>query len=192
MKKLGFIIAGFPYFTTKGISSIIEQKPEIEVLREVDTMGELQRAINKFKPDYLVINPEIFDAYIDLKRPKKEIIAIGKIETDINIKNYFDQYLDINSSQKEIENWLEELLTPIREQKETTKKTELTPQEKNVLKHIALGMTNKEIGEKLSISEHTVTVHRKHITQKLGIKSVSGLTVYAIINKLISINQVNN
>lgn len=62
--------------------------------------------------------------------------------------------------------------------------------EKNILKHIALGLTNKEIADKLFISIHTVVTHRKNITQKLGIKSVSGLTVYAILNNLIEMDEV--
>lgn len=62
---------------------------------------------------------------------------------------------------------------------------ELTQREKDVLKLVALGHTNKDIGEKLFISVHTVISHRKNITEKLGIKSISGLTVYAILNKLI-------
>lgn len=192
MKKISFIIAGFSYLISKGISVVIDQKAETEVLRITDSLVDLQRAMNKFKPDYLIVNPKVITVgNKELKRPKKEIIAIGENIENQELKNSFDQYLDIDISQKEIDNWLENLLIPMREKKETLKKTKLTPQEKNVLKHIALGMTNKEIGEKLSISEHTVTVHRKHITQKLEIKSVSGLTVYAIINKFISINQVN-
>lgn len=66
----------------------------------------------------------------------------------------------------------------------------LTESERNVLKHIASGLSNKEIANKLFISIHTVTTHRKNITRKLDIKSVSGLTVYAILHKLVSINDI--
>jgi DNA-binding CsgD family transcriptional regulator len=62
---------------------------------------------------------------------------------------------------------------------------ELTPREKEVLKWVALGLSNKEIAENLYISVHTVISHRKNITEKLGIKSISGLTVYAILNKIV-------
>ncbi len=63
---------------------------------------------------------------------------------------------------------------------------ELTVREKEVLQLVALGHANKSIAEKLFISTHTVISHRKNITDKLGIKSISGLTIYAILNKLIN------
>lgn len=61
----------------------------------------------------------------------------------------------------------------------------LSNREIDVLKFVAHGYTNKEIADKLFISIHTVMSHRKNITEKLGIKSISGLTVYAIINNYI-------
>lgn len=69
--------------------------------------------------------------------------------------------------------------------------TELSDREKDVLVQVALGLTNKEIADKLFISIHTVITHRKHITDKLGIKSISGLTVYAILNKLIDTENID-
>lgn len=65
----------------------------------------------------------------------------------------------------------------------------LSEREKNILREVALGLTNKEIADKLFISVHTVTTHRKNITQKLGIKTASGLTIYAILNGIISIGE---
>ncbi|MFO8022771.1 MAG: LuxR C-terminal-related transcriptional regulator, partial [Perlabentimonas sp.] len=68
--------------------------------------------------------------------------------------------------------------------------SELSEREMEILKDVALGMSNKEIAEKNYISPHTVITHRKNITRKLGIKTVSGLTIYAIINKLIGMDEV--
>jgi DNA-binding CsgD family transcriptional regulator len=55
---------------------------------------------------------------------------------------------------------------------------------------VALGFTNQQIADKLFISKHTVISHRKNITSKLGIKTVSGLTVYAVLNNLIPKDQI--
>lgn len=68
---------------------------------------------------------------------------------------------------------------------------DLTQREKDVIKHIALGLSNKEMADKLNISIHTVISHRKNITEKLNIKSISGLTVYAIMNNLLDISDIN-
>jgi DNA-binding CsgD family transcriptional regulator len=68
---------------------------------------------------------------------------------------------------------------------------ELTSREKEVLKLVALGFSNKAIAEKLFISIHTVITHRKNITEKTGIKSISGLTVYSILNNLIDTESIN-
>jgi DNA-binding CsgD family transcriptional regulator len=67
----------------------------------------------------------------------------------------------------------------------------LTERETEILKLVALGNASKEIADKLNISTHTVITHRKNITEKLGIKSISGLTVYAILNKIIDTNELS-
>jgi DNA-binding CsgD family transcriptional regulator len=54
-----------------------------------------------------------------------------------------------------------------------------------------MGLQNKEIADKLNISIHTVITHRKNITNKLSIKSISGLTVFAILNGIIEIDSIN-
>lgn len=59
---------------------------------------------------------------------------------------------------------------------------ELSSREVEVLKLITRGLINKEIADELCISLNTVLTHRKNITSKLGIKTVSGLTFYAMMN----------
>ncbi|HRP02110.1 MAG TPA: LuxR C-terminal-related transcriptional regulator [Candidatus Kapabacteria bacterium] len=74
---------------------------------------------------------------------------------------------------------------------EPTLDKELSNREKIILQMIAQGLTSKQIGDKLGISYQTVSSHRKNISAKLEIKTVSGLTVYAILNNLISIDEAN-
>jgi len=62
---------------------------------------------------------------------------------------------------------------------------QLSDREIEVLRLVATGFSNKQISDKLFISIHTVISHRKHITSKLGIRSISGLTLYAVIHDLI-------
>lgn len=67
---------------------------------------------------------------------------------------------------------------------------ELSSREIDVLQLVVKGTINKEIADKLSISLNTVLTHRKNITAKLGIKTVSGLTFYAIMNGYISADDI--
>jgi regulator of cell morphogenesis and NO signaling len=67
---------------------------------------------------------------------------------------------------------------------------DLSDRERDVLVQVVRGLSNKEIADVLCISMHTVVSHRKHITKKLNIHSTAGLTIYAIVNKLVDINSL--
>ena len=67
---------------------------------------------------------------------------------------------------------------------------ELSAREIEVLVLITKGLINKEIAEKLNISLTTVISHRKNITEKLGIKSVPGLTIYAVMNGYVEADSI--
>lgn len=67
---------------------------------------------------------------------------------------------------------------------------DLSAREIEVLILVTKGLINKEIADKLNISLTTVISHRKNITEKLGIKSVSGLTIYAVMNGYVSPDRI--
>jgi|JFJP01.1.fsa_nt_gi DNA-binding CsgD family transcriptional regulator len=69
--------------------------------------------------------------------------------------------------------------------------TELTRREIEVLQLLTKGYSNKEIADHLFVSTHTVISHRKNISEKTGIKSASGLTMYAILKKIIDVTDIN-
>lgn len=69
---------------------------------------------------------------------------------------------------------------------ESEENKNLTPREIQVLRLVVSGAINKEIAERLSISFNTVLTHRKNISAKTGIKTVSGLTFYALLNGYVS------
>ena len=62
---------------------------------------------------------------------------------------------------------------------------ELSAREIEVLKELVAGKTHKEVADALCISVNTVVTHRKNITTKLGIRSLSGLSLYALMNGLV-------
>lgn len=67
----------------------------------------------------------------------------------------------------------------------------LSEREREIVSAIVRGLTNKQIADTLYISVNTVLTHRKNISRKLNIRSVSGLTIYAIVNKIVDINELN-
>lgn len=79
-----------------------------------------------------------------------------------------------------------------KEQKDKEAEKGLSNREIEVLREVARGLTNKEIAHNLNISMNTVMTHRKNITTKLNIKTVSGLTFYALMNNLISGDEVES
>ena len=64
--------------------------------------------------------------------------------------------------------------------------------EGEILVAVARGLTNREIADQYFISIHTVISHRKNITRKTGIKTIAGLTVYALLNNMISEADLGN
>lgn len=66
----------------------------------------------------------------------------------------------------------------------------LSDREREVLRLIAMGRINKEIAASLGISFNTVLTHRRNIMEKLGVRSVPALSMYAVMNGLVSQNEI--
>jgi DNA-binding NarL/FixJ family response regulator len=74
--------------------------------------------------------------------------------------------------------------------KHTKEHEDLSEREKDIVRSVAKGLSNKEIADEHFISIHTVITHRRNISRKLAIHSSAGLTVYAILNKLVDIEEL--
>ncbi len=107
--------------------------------------------------------------------------ATGKLES----LRCVNLYSDISILKEIVDDFIK------NEPESTAGENDLTQREKEILRLVAMGHSNKEIADSLFISIHTVITHRKNVTGKLGIKSISGLTVYAIINRLIDPSQID-
>nr|WP_311490599.1 helix-turn-helix transcriptional regulator [uncultured Alloprevotella sp.] len=68
----------------------------------------------------------------------------------------------------------------------------LSEREREIVICIARGMSNKDVADKLFISINTVLTHRKNIFRKLDIHSISGLTIYAVVNGLITLDEIRD
>jgi len=194
MKRKLIILFIESYLLRKGLVSLLNRMPGIFVLKEMSHTASAADEINSLNPDFCIISSGLLGGIEDflLSRPewygrivllsengKKEsrlIPVAGIINTDdakdVLIKKMTDIFCPGNTDP---ENGPQELLSK---------------REKTILVYLCKGLTNKQIADKLYLSAHTVNTHRKNISNKLGIRSLSGLTVFAILNDLISIEEV--
>lgn len=139
--------------------------------------------------DLLFIDSEIFVLYQQqLTSPATRVVTILR-EPPVHYEGdrpFLHSKMETDELRTRLINCIEESENTLSNSLEKT----LSQREVDVLKEVARGMTNKEIADQLNISMNTVMSHRKNITAKLNIRTVSGLTFYALMNGLISGEEV--
>lgn len=120
------------------------------------------------------------------------IIRCG-LETLLKRLPGFRIQISVYDSADELKHKLERLNTEeiSPEEGESDDQQTLSSREKEIVVCVVKGMTNREIADRLYLSTHTVITHRRNIARKLQVHSASGLTVYAIVNKLIELKDLN-
>lgn len=146
-------------------------------------------------PDLLIVSPDVVsDPMVPIL---KEALGNDELrivsycttlaETELS-KNFDGKILSIDGG-NEVSNMLESVLEVDGSNAE---EMVLTPREQEVVVAVVKGLTNKEIAEKFFLSTHTIITHRRNIARKLNIHSPSGLTIYAIMNKLVTLDDVKD
>jgi DNA-binding NarL/FixJ family response regulator len=190
------IIAEQSEIIRKGLVNLSESLGLFSSIKEVTCSSGLRESISRYHPHVLIINPSFImpDGLDELKelntKHELRIAAIVYSLFDDDFLLRFDEVIRISDTRQKMHKRLSDLLDKAPEKNITKREETLSARELDVLKLLVTGMSNKEISDKLFISTHTVISHRKNITQKLNIKSVAGLTVYAILNELISMDDV--
>ncbi len=116
------------------------------------------------------------------------MLGIVSIYFSKELYNNFQDMIDIHESEESIINSLESVISNNENNSQTlAASTVLSERERDVLKLLVNGCSNKEIADKLFISIHTVATHRKNITAKTGIKSTAAMAIYAVANNIIDI-----
>ena len=200
MRRSGFILVIDSYLVRKGMVSILNRMNSIAILKEFGTTEPLISYLKNQSVDFIIISQSLFDGSTDLfiKHP-------GLLEKTILLKEGHPGKKTPGNSNKQVYtsiHLLEEkekivwkirgLLDQNAPKNIEVHTPELSPRETTIVRLISMGLTNRQIAEKLFLSAHTVMTHRKNISSKLGIKSVSGLTVYAIVNNIITIEEVTS
>lgn len=178
------------------ILAIIHQDTLVSVgLRHlIDTYWGVQVDCFATAAEFMSAHPEQYEGYfidtdnfiscLELLLPRKSRVVMLVSLSDT--LSWGGMTLSTHASQEEIISCLDAGISSIARSSEIAEtQGELSQREVEVLRCIAHGMLNKEIADELSISINTVLSHRKNIVAKLGIKTVSGLSLYAMMNGII-------
>jgi len=180
------------HIVAKGLCSIIKEfESSIEIIL-IDNLIQFQNNIQNIAPDLLFVNhhllEKISDRFNKIKLQHTKIILITNNKS-VSFNDFLIiEKILINEIKSDVENKIQNIIASnFDAEDEQNNSGEISEREQDIVKLIAEGNTNQKIADQLFISPHTVTTHRKNITKKLGIKTVSGLTIYAILNNLIEI-----
>jgi len=199
MDRVKFVIFEKSYLVRKGIASIINRIEHATVVKEFENLDEINSALLKYSPDFIVVNTGLLNQNRKFRnlaiKADLSVKGIGidsGYTSDPSVHEELREIISTLDERDDIYNKLQVLINEkVNSRHSASNLSELSEREKTILKHVAKGMTNKEIAEKLFLSAHTVITHRKNITNKLGIKTISGLTVYAILNNIINLTDLN-
>jgi DNA-binding NarL/FixJ family response regulator len=196
MAHLSVILFEPSYLIREGIKTLLGNCGITFSMEEYEQIGtNFNRLLDKIKPQVVIINTKLFNGFlIERKRDPDHnpiiFVALIQHETTDNVLGQFDFVIDTTFEKQRLIKTFEDVFRACYNQLPENESTSLSERENTILKYIALGWTNPEIASKLYISAHTVMTHRKNITRKLGIRTISGLTVYAILNKLIRMEEL--
>ncbi len=175
-----------------GLASVIGSSGmEFSVLR-AESPEDIQRLVTIRKVGAVILNPGLIQGNsrvihaIRTSSPGTRLIALLYAFFDDGLLSLFDDRITINDTPARI------LFTLRNDADETipadtdSGNAGLTDREIEVLRLLASGKATKEIAEELHISTNTVITHRKNLSVKTGIRSVSGLAIYAVVKKYVT------
>ncbi len=210
MEKIKVIITDDHQMVAEGIKSLIEMDAAMEVMQIAQNGRELLHLLEFLTPDIVLMDIDMpvmngMEAMQQIRKyyPDLKVIIISMHEEKGLVKKLTEAgakgFLFKNSEKDELiwaikkvyqgSNYFTSKLTldlinqhksPFQNDSLDTKKALLTEREIEILKLIAEGLSNKEIGEKLYISHRTVDTHRTNLMKKLEVNNIAGLIRYAI------------
>lgn len=176
----------------RGIEAVLGEIGEFRVEGILSDLSHTSESkLRNMDADVIIIDPIVFD-YVSrtscrarlAEHSDAAVVALKTIPMDDEQMKQYDAVVSMYDSPVSIVKKLRESVA-LREDNPESEGPDLSLREKEILVCVAKGMLNKEIADYCNLSIHTVITHRKNITRKTGIKTVAGLTVYALLNNLI-------
>ncbi|MBQ1842184.1 MAG: response regulator transcription factor [Bacteroidales bacterium] len=195
--KKSIALIGPSPLVAKGIESILSEMGEFRVEFVLADLSPSSEARIKNTPaDIIIVDPMIFGIE-ERGNARNRFSALSgapclALQTNLVDEESLKQYDGVISIYDSPVSIIKKLRKASESDQDLSHSdTEgLSSREKEILVCVAKGMLNKEIADYYNISIYTVITHRKNITRKTGIKTVAGLTVYALLNNLIDINSI--
>ncbi len=181
----------------EGLITILTQAGGFTIERVISSISrENENLLHTIPADIIIADPSMFGFNIlqTLKNRLSEfttapLVSLSTMPMSRTIAANFDEHISMFDTAPEIVKKLRNITivdTSNSEESQDNNIGELTSREKEILVKVASGHSNKQIADQLNLSVHTVITHRKNITHKTGIKTIAGLTVYALLNNLIT------
>jgi DNA-binding NarL/FixJ family response regulator len=212
MKKIRILIADNQMLIRQGIKSLLGGNTDFEVVCEVGEGSEIIEGISIAQPDVVIIDFQLpgFFCIDDIARiyqhfPNANILVVSTNQNkpdilkalEYGVSNYIlklcdkEEFISALYATARKERFfcgkvIDAILDNQFAKNESCDGINLSPREIEIIQLIADGLTNGAIAEKLFLSIHTVSTHRKNILRKLDLNKSSELIMYAIKNGLIS------
>jgi len=176
-----------------GLQNLLEEIIPTAIIRSFRSFGELMDDTPDMYVHYFISSQIYFEhtAFFLERKPKTIVLVNGETVPQLSGMPTLNIYQDEQNLAKNILQ-LRQYGNQYRQNhgKPAAAGHDLSAREIEVLVLITKGLINKEIADKLNISLTTVISHRKNITEKLGIKSVSGLTIYAVMHGYVEADRI--
>ena len=185
MKRVSIAIVEPSPIIREGVATIVGYSPNLRVAGAVASVADLQMLMRSAEVDVVVAAVGLardIDGVAELQ--SMPIVGMQSAIVDGSMLRRFAAVATLYTPDEELHRMIIEAADMPTEYS-FSESHELSERERDVLVLVAKGLTNKEIASELNISPHTVISHRKNIVHKTGIRSVAGLTVYAVLNKFI-------
>lgn len=180
----------------EGLQAILFQSDLDCRIHRMETLEELTELLETVPVDILITNPlQFVNREKEVRKLRKQYPSLSVAGIDYGIIQKQAMLADLSFTLYDSAEHIVNVLAKLDKQNQsaTMQKNEddnLTKREIEVLTGLVNGQMNKEIADSLNISIHTVVRHRKNITMKTGIRSQSGLTIYAISKKIVAIEDI--
>lgn len=181
----------------EGLKHVVDDLAGFDVCGMITELeGGLEATLEAYDTDIIIADPAIADPQSrpGLHETVKNltgvpVLAILSSATDAGFVQDYEGQIYLTDKTAEVEQKISAAVC-VNANETRGDGEELSAREKEILVCVAKGMLNKEIADYYNISIYTVITHRKNITRKTGIKTVAGLTVYALLNNLIDMNSM--